>query len=341
MYDDETEEEETLEVDDTAWMEFIEDAIGQILAHQQPEPFLAWMRDQAPEEHPNAFPELPPEVLRAMTASLGRALWNNTPLPSAGLRTRPLPKPQRNDPCPCGSGRKYKSCCAKFDENVPTLELQQEDILPLVLARLDDAEIDQLVAQRRIPPEALAQLAQEILEEEDRPERVAELLEPLFEGNLKKLDHRYDMALDVLLDLYELTDQPELQEGLIRRVIDEGSKALRGAAWQRLALLRMDAGDPDGCWEAFRQAQRSEPDNPALGPLEITLLLGHNQLEEAQERAQVWLDHYRESGIEEDYLLELMELAARDPEAAYGELFDEEEEEDEEDPWKPIPLRPL
>lgn len=24
---------------------------------------------------------------------------------------RSLPKPERNDPCPCGSGRKYKKCC--------------------------------------------------------------------------------------------------------------------------------------------------------------------------------------------------------------------------------------
>ena len=22
-------------------------------------------------------------------------------------------KPKRNDPCPCGSGKKYKQCCAK------------------------------------------------------------------------------------------------------------------------------------------------------------------------------------------------------------------------------------
>lgn len=25
----------------------------------------------------------------------------------------PLPKPGRNDPCPCGSGKKYKRCCGK------------------------------------------------------------------------------------------------------------------------------------------------------------------------------------------------------------------------------------
>ncbi|MEK7753355.1 MAG: SEC-C metal-binding domain-containing protein, partial [Acidobacteriota bacterium] len=31
--------------------------------------------------------------------------------PAAGDRTAP-PKVGRNDPCPCGSGLKYKKCCA-------------------------------------------------------------------------------------------------------------------------------------------------------------------------------------------------------------------------------------
>ena len=27
--------------------------------------------------------------------------------------TRPAPKIGRNDPCPCGSGKKYKNCCMR------------------------------------------------------------------------------------------------------------------------------------------------------------------------------------------------------------------------------------
>ncbi|HCC43933.1 MAG TPA: zinc chelation protein SecC [Gammaproteobacteria bacterium] len=27
--------------------------------------------------------------------------------------TRSMPKVGRNDPCPCGNGRKYKKCCGK------------------------------------------------------------------------------------------------------------------------------------------------------------------------------------------------------------------------------------
>ncbi len=48
--------------------------------------------------------------------------WNETPRPELGGRrpseryesrpqARPSGKPGRNDPCPCGSGKKYKKCC--------------------------------------------------------------------------------------------------------------------------------------------------------------------------------------------------------------------------------------
>lgn len=59
-------------------------------------------------------------------------VWNNTPRPDLGGRTptemlgaqRAAPPPAasasragRNDPCPCGSGRKYKKCCLREAPN--------------------------------------------------------------------------------------------------------------------------------------------------------------------------------------------------------------------------------
>ena len=32
------------------------------------------------------------------------------------METQAMPKPKRNEPCPCGSGRKYKKCCLSKDE---------------------------------------------------------------------------------------------------------------------------------------------------------------------------------------------------------------------------------
>ena len=33
------------------------------------------------------------------------------PVSRPRARTRPVARVGRNDPCPCGSGRKYKKCC--------------------------------------------------------------------------------------------------------------------------------------------------------------------------------------------------------------------------------------
>jgi SWIM/SEC-C metal-binding protein len=43
-------------------------------------------------------------------SDIARAL--GAPMPSAPTTLRAPDKVGRNDPCPCGSGKKYKKCCA-------------------------------------------------------------------------------------------------------------------------------------------------------------------------------------------------------------------------------------
>jgi len=47
-------------------------------------------------------------------------------------------KPGRNEPCPCGSGKKYKKCCLRSDEEAPT---RQPDTPMLIW---DDDDLDEL-----------------------------------------------------------------------------------------------------------------------------------------------------------------------------------------------------
>ena len=44
----------------------------------------------------------------------GQAAPRRTPPPKVETVRRTAPKVQRNDPCPCGSGKKYKKCCGKL-----------------------------------------------------------------------------------------------------------------------------------------------------------------------------------------------------------------------------------
>jgi hypothetical protein len=50
---------------------------------------------------------------------LARAIYSITPLPGNAYAPRRLPAPGRNEPCFCGSGRKYKHCCERLDAHHP------------------------------------------------------------------------------------------------------------------------------------------------------------------------------------------------------------------------------
>lgn len=64
-------------------------------------------------------PDAPPSVSQARFEAFGEALWAVYDLydiaTALGPRIAPVRKDDkvgRNDPCPCGSGKKYKKCCA-------------------------------------------------------------------------------------------------------------------------------------------------------------------------------------------------------------------------------------
>lgn len=77
---------------------------------------LAHERDLDPEMRPNPIPaEKREELLQEMIAGLTKIYRYFEPHRRAGMQAPPRragPKIGRNDPCSCGSGRKYKFCCA-------------------------------------------------------------------------------------------------------------------------------------------------------------------------------------------------------------------------------------
>lgn len=51
-------------------------------------------------------------------------------------------KPSRNDPCPCGSGKKYKHCCERKADALPTLPLTELNQLQLLFNASKFAEVE-------------------------------------------------------------------------------------------------------------------------------------------------------------------------------------------------------
>ena len=275
--------------------ELLSAAVGQVLRLQDSESFLRWMR-QASERLPQAFPPgADAGARRAMATSLGRALWNATPLPRLGYRPEPLPKPQRNDPCPCGSGVKHKRCCAGTPTPPP---LDPGFIWSLVLEQVSAAESKRMVAAGAVPRHLLGQLARR-WNEEGHSARAVRLLEPLF-ASPAGLDERHEEALDALLDAYDALGRRAAKMAAIERLLAEVGAPLRAALWMRLATIHSDRGERQRAWECFERAQRDAPRSVSLSQLEVVLLMAEDRPERATERARFWLARLRREGYDEE-----------------------------------------
>jgi len=225
-----------------------------------------------------------PGLREAMATMLGMDVWNVTPIPENRFRPRKLNKPERNAPCPCGSGNKFKQCCA----NLPPLDLgiTEELMLSEVLGLLPQKTLKELPLHD-LHPDALALVAQRWLDEGDAKKAIS-LLERYF-TNLDKLDSRAELAADTLLNAYLETNAPRKKQKFVDALKAATNKDLRSCGWQRQATIDSDQGDYIGAWDAFREAQRHAPNAPALSHLEVLLLLSEGRDVEAKARADFWI----------------------------------------------------
>lgn len=270
--------------------------VGPLLA-----PDLVQMADQTP----------PRELFRA----LGIAIYNAMPLPANNFQLRPAPAPGRNDPCPCGSGRKYKHCCSG---NPLADLLKNVNCLIYVLNAIPQKQLSELV-HSKIDTQALADVAEQWLEE-GKEKRVAALLEPWFKAGVE-LNQRQVPLLDILADLYLAGNNPVKRQRLLLRVSESHNKELRCDAFQRLATISMDKGDSLGAWNYFLKAQQAFPDSPSLSLLELTLLCALGKIQQAKDRAAFWLVKLRRSRDVNPEVLNLLEQCKTDPSVLLNAMY--------------------
>jgi tetratricopeptide (TPR) repeat protein len=287
--------------------------LHKIQEYQDPGPYLTWARDVIPDALGEDWRDLPPPEARRLSFLLARAVWNATPLPAEGFRIRTLHDPPSGDPCPCGSGSRFGSCCGQV-EDVP--DLPAEIIWELLLLDLDEGQLPCALESGQVPPHLLGLAAERFLSA-DRPGRAAGLLEPLFAtGAESRLDERFDHALNVLCDVYDRRGHYKKKASFLERMSGHACRALRAAAWQRLCTIQIDEGDFTAAQIAFSRAQREGPDNPGTALLEITLLASQYEDELARSRAVFWLHKLRRSGAADEEILGFLAAAARDPQDA-------------------------
>lgn len=304
---------------DEVFRQLIDASVARILETEDASGYLDWFREALGAELESRHPELDAAEQRAIATGLGRAIWNGTPLPGNDFRPRPLPAAGRNDPCPCGSGAKFKRCCG---EAPPPPRIDARDVWPIVVNQLEPAALERAVASGRAPLEAVVALAEQAYEE-DRPKAGVRLLEPLFAGELRRrCDAVHDHALTLLCNLYDELGHDRKKRTLLDRVTAEAPRSpLRSGAYQRLACMAMDAGDSAEAWRRFRAAQQDDPEGPSLMFVEIQLLLSEQRHEDARERARMWRTRLRKRGAEEsEPMLVFLERVIDSPDTAMAKL---------------------
>lgn len=254
------------------------------------------------QAHLSHLPELAED--RRLVLALVRQLQHSVPLPARQWRPHPVARPERNALCYCGSGQKYKHCCAEF-EHMP-LPLEPDMLLALAISHAPP-EYLQPQPLRRLPPMGLAQVASLWLEQ-NQAQRVVDTLLPLFEQP-ELLDERHEMALDFLFDAMLQQGLNTQRLSLMRSLAESPVLALATTARCRHVSHLADQGDYTAAWALFRQTQREDPDNIQLLHLELVTLLSEGRAEEARLRAPLLAARARRMGHQDmaDILAELGE----------------------------------
>lgn len=267
------------------------------------------------------------ESRRALCSVLFHEIWNRVPRPDNGFRPLPMPRQERNNPCQCGSGKKYKHCCGRFEGAAP-FDAQGLSLLKYVLEDIPESDYATLPF-RHLSAEELAFVADQWLQE-GRPDKVTFLLAPLL-ADLDKLDARHEAAFDLLGDAYLQLGMPEEREALVERVMNAKDPTLQSAALHRRCTVLSDAGQWQEAWQLFAQAQRLQPDNPALSHLEVIMLAAEGRTERAQERAKFWLVRLtRKDLVDADApLLDFLRVMSESPAAALAMMRGELDAEDD------------
>ena len=262
---------------------------------------------------PSIFATAPDQAARtALCGELGRGLWSVTPQPAMQWRAQSVAKPERNEPCPCGSGRKYKQCCAA--QSTPELPLAGTNMLAYVIDAWPEARRNEIPLARLLPA-ALANVCLGWAEDGRAPDAI-DLLRRLFESGAALSDAHAECA-DALLQIFLDLEDDEARALWAERLAAHPNKFIASAALQRAATMASDRQAFALAWRHFQRAMRLTPDAPALSHLEIIMLVREGRQAEANARAAFWATKLRKSGVRKhldlaDFLIEL----AKNPQQA-------------------------
>jgi tetratricopeptide (TPR) repeat protein len=128
-----------------------------------------------------------------------------------------MAKPGRNDPCPCGSGKKYKKCCLAKDEAV-----EREQAAKAEARRTESAAATHRLDLRKLKHDMMARLAGVADAHEDELTIASNATAELVRAG--KLDEAEQAARDLLVRFPEVHDGYD-RLGMVYEARGENRKA--------------------------------------------------------------------------------------------------------------------
>ncbi|HEX6508742.1 MAG TPA: SEC-C metal-binding domain-containing protein [Chloroflexota bacterium] len=250
-------------------------------------------------------------------------------------RSRP---PGRNDPCPCGSGKKFKRCCL-LDEALPSPVRHVDDVMAEVYAidALQDAagairileearcdlhapDLDRMLVERylSLPAEEAETAFRRWWEaEHDRfsgaglaqilaaQGRKTEALQILTDSQGPEAWPDYWRLLGVLRDEQGDTQAAVAAMELYTRICPEAADA-----WMQLADMQQRAGQNDRALVSLRRAGDAAPDSILPRVLRVRILADDGRWREVRDFVELLLEE-RYDDADTDVLYELRDLLAQ------------------------------
>lgn len=280
-------------------MRFLEASVAHILAHQDAERYFAELDDIVEESGIEAW-----FAVDTPFWMLGRSVWNRVPLPSHQFQSAPLPAPRRNDPCPCGSGRKFKRCCQPF-ESEHTLSLEAS--LPIAQVAVEHfTQAQRQAAARSAPAEVRFALAADELQAQHPGKARTLLLDLVKKGGLSA--ERQVEAVQLLGNAYAQLGHFTAGEKQLKALVPtlKPDAAAQALCW--LATRCLDDDRPQDAMAHVLHAEGLVPDHLVVGILKTLSLHELGDDAQAQRTAQEWLPVALELGDED--AIELLEEQA-------------------------------
>lgn len=194
----------------------------------------------------------------------------------------------RNDPCPCGSGKKYKVCCAQRAASA-AMQMNFEQVMQQAWQAVGQRNVaavmhwfEKALSMRPGDPHALAGLGQALCWQERRREGLQYLQRAARELEAEAQHHGNPGFILELAEQLHFWGDLDTSLRLAKLAVEVAPTHL--PALNNLALYFMRVNQPEAAEPYARMANMLNPDSPAVNNLLAILETRLGQLPEARQR---------------------------------------------------------